>query len=106
MMKVPNLSCFVMGTPVLERLILGMDCGYPQRMWARLNSGNNSSIVTDRLCGQIGVGDVASACVYRTFTLRMDIRDIVTGALLKHVVNVSELVPDEVQRAIENSKGG
>ena len=52
---------------MLERLILGMDCGYPQRMWARLNSGNNSSIVTDRLCDQTDVGDVASACVYRDF---------------------------------------
>ena len=66
-MKVPNLSCFVMGTPVLERLILGMDCGYPQRMWARLNSSNNSSLVTDRLCDQIDTGDMAVVCVYRDF---------------------------------------
>ena len=66
-MGVPGLSCFVMGISGLGKLILGMDCGYPQRMWARLNSSNNSSLMTDRLCDPIDTGDMALACVYRDF---------------------------------------
>ena len=62
-----GLSCFVMGISVLERLILGMDCGCPQRMWARLNSSNNSSLVTDRLCDEIGADDLTAACVHCNF---------------------------------------
>ena len=55
-----GLSCY--GDPVLGRLILGADCGYPQRMPARLNGSNNSSLVTDRLRDQIYVGNMAVAC--------------------------------------------
>lgn len=72
MIELPGLSCFVMGILVLERLILGMDFGYPQRMWERLNSSNNSSLVIDRLCDQIGANNLAVAYVYATFMLRID----------------------------------
>lgn len=64
-MGLPGLSCFGMRIPALERLISGMDCGYPQRMWAGLNGSNNSSLVTDSLCDQIGAGNMASVCVLR-----------------------------------------
>ena len=106
MMGVPGLSCFVMGTPVLDRLILGMDCGYPQRMWARLNSSNSSSFATDRLCDQIDAGDMAAACVPRLSRSKWTSATKLLGALLKQVISTSEPVPDEVQRAIENSEGG
>ena len=62
-----GLSCFVIGISVLERLILGMDCGYPRRMWARLNSSNNRSLVTDRLRDETDADDVTAACVHRDF---------------------------------------
>ena len=48
-------------------------------MWARLNSSNNSSLVTDRLCDQIGAGNMASVCVLRLSYSESPIRDKGTG---------------------------
>ena len=105
-MGAPSLCYFVMETPVLERLILGMGGCYPQRMWARLNSSNNSSLVIDRLCDQGDAGNMAVACFYCDFhTHDEQSATGLFGALLKQVVNALEPIPDEVQRAFENSKG-
>jgi len=63
-------------------------------VWARQNSSTNSSLLVDGpwrsdSCGQYGGGMGVSVL-----------------GMLKQVVNSSELIPDEVQWAFENSKGG
>ena len=50
-----SLFDFDMEIPALERLILAI-WRLPQRTWVRLNSINNSSFVTDRLCGKVDAG--------------------------------------------------
>ena len=84
-----------------------MDYSYPQRVSARLNSSNNSSLVTDRLRDQIDAGDMALACVYRDFhAYNEQSATKLLGALLKQVVSASEPILDEVQRTTGNSKRG
>ena len=106
-MEVPSLSSFVTEIPALEKLISGMDGGYPQRVRARLNGSNNSSLVVDKLCDQGDAGNMAVACAYCDFHSQNE--QSATGlleAVLKQVVSALEPIPDKVQRAFENSKGG
>ena len=77
-MKVPSLPCFVMGILVLKNLTQVWIAATSENV-ARLNS-NNSSLVTDILCGQIDAGDMAA-----------------TWALLKQVVSASKPIPDGVR---------
>ena len=73
----------------------------------RLNNGNNSSLVIDRLCDQAGVDNIAVACVYCDFS-NQDKESVtgLLGALLKQVVGALDPIPDRVQKAFEGSKRG
>jgi len=73
----------------------------------RLNSGNNSSLVIDRLCDRADVDNMAVACVYCDFSAQ-DQQSVtgLLGALLKQVVLALEPIPDRVQKAFEGSKRG
>ena len=72
-----------------------------------LNSSNNSSLVIDRLCGLADVGNTAVAGVYCDFYAQSEQTATgLLGVLLKQVVSALEPIPEEVQRAFENSKGG
>ena len=75
-------------------------------MHARLNSGNNSSLVIDTLCGQEDVDNMAVACVYCDFNAQKQSATGLFGALLKQVVSALEPIPDQVQRAFGGSKRG
>ena len=72
----------------------------------RLNSGNNSSLVIDRLCGQEDMDNMAVACVYCDFTTQEQSATGLFGALLKQVVGALEPIPDQVQKAFDGSKRG
>ena len=73
----------------------------------RLNNRNNSSLVIDRLCDQENVNKVAVVCVYCDFNAQDEQTATgVLGALLKQVVSALEPIPDQVQKAFENSKRG
>ena len=75
-------------------------------MWVRLNNSNNSSLVIDKLCGQIDVGKMAVACAYCDFNAQDGQSATgLLGALLKQVVSALEPIPGEVQRAFDASKG-
>jgi len=37
---------------------LGIGCGYPQRVWVRLNNSTDSSLVVDRRCDRIDASGV------------------------------------------------
>ena len=72
----------------------------------KLNSGNNSSLVIDRLCGQEDVENMAVACVYCDFNAQEQSATGLFGALLKQVVSALEPIPEQVQQAFGNSKRG
>ena len=72
----------------------------------RLNSGNNSSLVIDELCGKEDVDNMAVACVYCDFTAPEQSATELFGALLKQVVSALEPIPDQVQKAFSGSKRG
>ena len=92
---------------MLERLILGTDGGYPERVHMKLNISNISSLVIDTLCDQVDAGNMTIACVYCDFHAQNEQSATrILGVLLKQVVSALEPVPDEVQRAFENSKRG
>ena len=76
-------------------------------MHKRLNTSNNSSLVIDRLCDQVEVGNTAVACFYCDFYSPYELSPTgLLGALLKQVVSALEPIPDEVKKAFENSRGG
>ena len=75
-------------------------------MNARLNSGNNSSLVIDQLCGQKYVDNKAVACVYCDFTAQEQSATGLFGALLKQVVSALDPIPDQVQNSFGDSKRG
>ena len=71
-----------------------------------LTSVNDSSLVIHTLCGRVSVGNMAVACVYCEFhTQNEQSTAELLGALLKQIVSALELVPNEIQREFENSKG-
>ena len=72
----------------------------------RLNSGYNSSLVIDRLCGQEDVDNMAVACVYCDFNAQEQSATGLFGALLKQVVSALEPIPEQVQKTFGNSKRG
>jgi len=107
MKELPSLFYFVMGIPVSARLILGMGGDYAQRVEARLNNRNNSSLVIDRLCDQADGDNMAVACVYCDFSAQDEHSATgLLGALLKQVVLALEPIPDRAQKAFEDSKRG
>ena len=70
-----------------------------------LNSNYNSSLVIDRLYSLADVGNTAVACVYCDYHAQNE--QSVTGLFgipSKQVVSALEPIPEEVQRAFENSK--
>ena len=70
-----------------------------------LNSNYNSSLVIDRLCSPADVRNTAVACVYCDFHAQNEQTATgLFGVLLKQVVSSLEPIPEEVQRAFENSK--
>ena len=70
-----------------------------------LNSDYNSSLVIDRLCSPADVRNTAVACVYCDFHAQNEQTATgLFGVLLKQVVSSLEPIPEEVQRAFENSK--
>jgi len=72
-----------------------------------LNSSNNSSLLIDRLCGLADVGNTAVTGVYCDFHAQNEQTATgLFGVLLKQAVNALEPIPEEVQRAFDNSKGG
>ena len=72
-----------------------------------LNSSKNSSLVIDRLCGLANVGNTAVTGVYCDFHAQNEQTATgLLGVLLKQAVTALEPIPEEVQRAFENSKGG
>ena len=72
-----------------------------------LSSSNNSSLVIDRLCGLIDVGNTAVACVYCDYHAQNEQSATgLLGVILKQVVSALEPIPEDVQRAFGNSKGG
>ena len=76
-------------------------------MYAELNSANNSSLVIDRLCDQENVDKVVVVCVYCDFNVQDgQTATGVLGALLKQVVSALEPIPNQVQKAFEDSKRG
>ena len=76
-------------------------------MWARLNSSNHSSLVIDTLCDQMDAGNMAVVCVYCDFHARDEQSATgLLGVLLKQVVSALEPIPEEVQKAFRNFKGG
>ena len=75
-------------------------------MWARLNNTNNNSLVIDRLCDQIGAGNMAVACGCNFRARSRQSATRLLGLLLEQIINTSEPILDEVQKAIRNSKGG
>ena len=84
-----------------------MDGGYPERVHMKLNISNNSSLVIDTLCDQVDAANMTIACVYCDFHAQNEQSATgILGVLLKQVVSALEPVPDEVQRAFENSKRG
>ena len=72
----------------------------------RLNTGNNSSLVIDTLCGQQDADNMAVACMYCDFNVQEQSATGLFGALLKQVVSALEPIPDHVQKAFGSSKGG
>jgi len=75
----------------------------------RLNDSNNSSLVIDRLFDQVAVDadGMVVACVYCDFHAENEQSATgLLGVLLKQVISGLEPIPEEVQRAFENSKGG
>ena len=73
----------------------------------RLNNKNDSSLVIDRLCDQENADKVAVLCVYCDFNAQDEQTATgVLGALLKQIVSALEPVPNQVQKAFENSKRG
>ena len=61
----------------------------------------------DRLCDQVDAGNMAVACVYCDFYGQSEQSATgLLGAVLKQVVSALGSIPDEVQKAFENSKGG
>jgi len=105
--ELPSLSCFVTEVLASERLILGMDGGYPYIVHAWLNGNNHSSLVIDKLICQVDAGDMAVACVYCDFHAQNEQSATgLLGALLKQIVGALESIPDEVHKAFENSKVG
>ena len=75
-------------------------------MYAKLNSGNNSSLVIDTLCVQEDVENMAVACVYCDFNTQEQSATGLLGVLLKQIVSALEPIPDQVQKAFEGSKRG
>ena len=74
-------------------------------MWARLNRGNNSSLVIDELRGQEDVDEMAVVYVYRDFGAQDEQSATgLLGALLKQAVGALESIPDQVQKAFRGSK--
>jgi len=73
---------------------------------ARLNSGNNSSLVIDRLWGQEDGDNIAVACVYCDFNAQEQSATGLFGVLLKQVISALEPIPDQVQKAFGGSKRG
>lgn len=72
-----------------------------------LNSGDYSSLVIDRLCDQADAGNMVVAGVYCDFHAQNEQSPTgLLGVLLKQVVSALKLIPDEVQKAFEDSKGG
>ena len=62
--------------------------------------------MVDRLCDQGDTGDMAVACVYCDFHAQNEQSATgLLGVLVKQVVSALEPIPDEVQRAFEDSKG-
>jgi len=89
---------------------LGIDCGCSWRVWVRLNSSTDSSLLVDGpwrsdSCGQHGCG-MYSMCRYYGFRARNEQSVAASLTLLKQVVNTSELIPDEAQPSFEIRKGG
>jgi len=73
----------------------------------RLNSSNNSSLVIDRLCDQLTADGMAVACVYCDFNAQDEQSATgILGVLLKQVVGALKPIPDQVQKAFEDSKRG
>ena len=74
-------------------------------MWARLNGGNNSSRVIDKLRGQEDVDDMAVVYVYCDFNAQDEQSATgLLGALLKQAASALETIPDQLQKAFRGSK--
>ena len=72
-----------------------------------LNSSNNSSLVIDRLCDLADVGNTVVTGVYCDFHAQNEQTTTgLLGILLKQAISALEPIPEEVQKAFENSKGG
>ena len=72
-----------------------------------LSSNYNSSLVIDRLYGLTDVRNTAVACVYCDFHAQNEQTATgLFGALLNQVVSALEPIPEKVQKAFKNSKGG
>jgi len=87
---------------------LSGDSNYPPAREERdlgLTSGDDSSLVVDKLCDQASGRDTAVSCFYFDFAARKEqSATSVLGSLLKQMVSGMENIPEDIMRAFQEQK--
>ena len=70
-----------------------------------LTSGDDSSLVVDRLCDQTSGQSIAVSCFYLDFAARKEQSATnVLGSMLKQMIGGMERIPEEISRAFQQRK--
>ena len=68
-------------------------------------TGNDSSLVVDKLCDMVRERNIAVSCFYVDFAAREEQSPAnILGSLLKQIVGKLEKIPDEISRMFQDNK--